>query len=195
MSICSGDNKNIENHRVEKKREIIYVDAGSINSENFRISLYHMNSNTIHIMELKNRKNNSEAEKYAIYYAIFYIKKYGYTNCMILSDNQSAVQDKIILSLLKELKIQLSWIPREINQTADENCKLPPTLANSEFNMLHLFIELSKKAYGDDCSEKNLNIERKNLQAEVEKLKTKIKNQATQINNLKNKMESVKGGV
>jgi hypothetical protein len=48
-----------------------------------------MNNDDIHIMELENIENNSEAEKYAIYYAILYIKKNSYANCMILSDNKS----------------------------------------------------------------------------------------------------------
>ena len=53
---------------MESKREIIYVDAGSINSDNFRICLYHLNNNDIHIMELENIESNNDAEKYAIYY-------------------------------------------------------------------------------------------------------------------------------
>jgi hypothetical protein len=146
-----------------------------------------MNNDDIHIMELENIENNSEAEKYAIYYAILYIKKNSYANCMILSDNKSAIQDKILLALSKDLSIQLSWIPREINSIADTNCKLLPTLDISDFNILTLFIELSKKAYVHDISDKTLKTGVEKSQKEIEKLKIKIKNQATQLTNLKKK--------
>ena len=172
---------------MESKREIIYVDAGSINSDNFRICLYHMNNDDIHIMELENIENNNDAEKYAIYYALLYVKKNNYSQCMILSDNQSAIQDKILLALSKDLHIQLSWIPREINKIADKNCKLPPTLDSGEFNILHIFIELSKKAYEKETSKKNSKDEVEKFKQEIEKLKVKVKNQATQINGLKKK--------
>ena len=172
---------------MESKREIIYVDAGSTNSDNFRICLYHMNNDDIHIMELEDIENNSEAEKYAIYYALLYIKKNNYNNCMILSDNQSAIKDNTLLALSKDLHIQLSWIPREINKIADENCKLPPTLDNGEFNILNLFIELSQKAYEKEAPKKNPKDEVEKLQQEVEKLRVKVKNQATQLTFLKNK--------
>ena len=172
---------------MESKREIIYVDAGSTNSDNFRICLYHINNDDIHIMELEDIENNSEAEKYAIYYALLYIKKNNYNNCMILSDNQSAIKDKTLLALSKDLHIQLSWIPREINTIADANCKRLPTLDSSELNMLTLFVELSKKAYINNAPEKSLKVEVESLQQEVEKLRVKVKNQATQLTFLKNK--------
>ena len=35
-------------------RQIIYVDAGSTNSKNFRISLYDKSNNVTHIIELFN---------------------------------------------------------------------------------------------------------------------------------------------
>ena len=152
------------------------MDAGSTNSDNFRICLYHMNI-----------ENNSEAEKYAIYYALLYIKKNNYSHCMILSDNQSAIQDKTLLAFSKDLHIQLSWIPREINKIADENCKLLPTLESGEFNILNLFIELSKKAYVKETPKKNPKDEVEKLQQEVEKLRLKVKNQVTQINALNKK--------
>jgi len=46
---------------LESKREIIYVDAGSTNSDNFRICLYPMNNDDIHIMEVE--KLQQEVEK------------------------------------------------------------------------------------------------------------------------------------
>ena len=47
---------------------------------------------------------------------------------MILCDNKSAVEDKIIMALSKECSIDISWIPREINHVADKVCKLDTTL-------------------------------------------------------------------
>ena len=170
---------------MESKREIIYVDAGSINSDNFRICLYHMNNNDIHIMELENIESNNDAEKYAIYHAILYIKKNNYNRCIVLSDNKGAIQDKTLLALSKDLHIQLSWIPREINTIADANCKALPTLDSSERNMLTLFVELSKKAYSYDTPVKSSKVEVEKHQQELEKLRLKVKNQATQINALR----------
>jgi len=167
-------------------RQIIYVDAGSKNSENFKISLYDKNNNATHIMELSDIANNTEAEKYAVFYAIFYIYKNKYTNCMILCDNKGAVTDKIIMALSKECNIDISWIPREINKVADKVCKLDSTLKNSDFYTLDLFVQLSRKAYVIPRSNSNFQLEITQLEKEIEKLKIKIKNQATQLTNLKN---------
>ena len=173
-------------------RQIIYVDAGSTNSKNFRISLYDKSNNATHIMELFNIDNNNEAEKYAIFNAIFYIYKNNYTYCMILCDNKSAVEDEIIIALSKECKVDISWIPREINKVADKVCKLETTLKDRDFYTLDLFVKLSKKAYSIKPSNINLQTEITKLKKEIQVLKTKVKNQATQITNMKNNKVKVK---
>lgn len=169
---------------MENERHIIYVDAGSTNSENFRISLYDTRNNATRIMELFDIKNNSEAEKYAVFYAILYIYKNHYAHCMVLCDNKSAVNDKVINALSKEYNININWIPREINRVADKVCKLDSTLKMSDFYILDFFVKLSRKAY----SIENINseIQTAPLHNQIEKLKIKVKNQATQLTNIKN---------
>ncbi len=167
---------------MESKREIIYVDAGKVD-ENFRISMYHVEKHRTLIMDLVDIKDNNEAEIYAIYYAIFYINKYEYKNSIILSDNKTATQNNILNALARYLKVQISWIPREINQIADKNSKLEPTLDRYEFNTLRLFIDLSQKAYIQHDTLQEI----EKLKKEKEKLSIKVKNQATQITNLTKK--------
>jgi len=174
---------------MEDKRRIIYVDAGNENSDNFKISLYDMTSNATHIMELLEIKDNNEAERYAIYYAIFYIYKNNFSNCMILSDNKGATQDKVIALLLNDLDIQISWIPREINKIADKTCKREATLKENDFAILTLFIKLSKKAYKKDetpIQDDKLKIQE--LETRMKKKDEKIKNQKNQINHLRKKI-------
>lgn len=178
-----------------KERRIIYVDAGNKDSEVFKISLYDVESNATHIMELVEVDDNNEAEKYAVFYAIFYINRNNIDNCMILCDNNSAVVDNTIKTLAKKLKISISWIPREINKIADKTCKLDSTLKDSDFNTLKLFIDLSIKAFvKDDVGQENKQNEIDKLKEQImkhkeqiEKHKEKVKNQATQINALKKK--------
>jgi len=170
---------------MENRRHIIYVDAGSTNSKNYKIALYDSQTNATHIMELDEIENNSIAEQYAIFYAIFYIYKNNYKNCMVLCDNQSAVTNKIITALAKACSIKISWIPREINHIADKTCKLEATLKESDFYSLDLFVKVSSKAYDSTTSDTILKQEISQLKQEVNNLKVKIKNQATQLTNMK----------
>jgi len=170
---------------MENRRHIIYVDAGSTNSENYKIGLYDSQTNVTHIMELAEIENNSMAEKYGLFYAIFYIYKNNYDNCMVFCDNQSAVNDKIINALAKACSIKISWIPREINRIADKTCKLEATLKESDFFSLDFFVKLSSKAYASTASDTSLKQEISQLKQEVNNLKVKIKNQATQLTNMK----------
>lgn len=173
---------------MENERRIIYVDAGSTNSDDFKISLYDIVSNATHIMELTAINDNNKAEKYAVYYAIKYINENNFDNCMILCDNKSAVNDKVIISLSNHLNIKISWIPREINKIADKTCKLDSTLKDTDFNTLRLLVELSLSAFKNaDDTEKKLKNEINKLEEQAVKLKLKVKNQATQITNLKKK--------
>lgn len=173
----------------QNQRKIIYVDAsGSDNNKKFKISLYDKLKHAIYIMDLGELDNSSLAEKYAIFYAIFYIQKHQYNNCMILSDNKSAVTDKIIMALSNDLKINISWIPREINEIADKVSKMDPTLKDIDLNILKLFIHISNKAYSPYLSiDKNLlNIKIENLEEEISKKNSKINNQKKYIaNNLR----------
>ncbi len=62
------------------KREIIYVDAEGDKENGYKISLYHMNTNEKQNMELRGVNDMAEAEKYAVYYAMFYIEEMGCDN-------------------------------------------------------------------------------------------------------------------
>ena len=191
------------NNLVESKRSrrLIYVDASGVeNNTIFQISLYDKDNNATSILKLDEVENSSEAEQYAIFYALLYIKKYNYVGCHILCDNQSAVNSKIVQILSKEYSIGVSWIPREANVIADKIAKLEPTVKESEWNILKLFVELIK----NQCHNMNdVKAEQKTeinaLKETIEKQKatidlrnTKISNQAKQINSLRATKEKVK---
>jgi uncharacterized protein (DUF342 family) len=148
-------------------------------------------------MDLNDIKNNTQAEIYAIYHAIFYIDKYKYENSIILSDNQPATKNSILVELAKHLNTQISWIPREINKIADKNSRLEPTVNEYNLNILKRFIDLSERAFASSHSlllkyEQmilNLTQEIEKFKKEKQDLQKKIKNQANEINNLKNKLK------
>lgn len=177
------------NHLPESKRprRLIYVDASGVQkNSSFKISLYDKENNLSSILQLNEIDNNTEAEAYAIFNAIFYIKKHNYCRCHILCDNQSAVESKIIQFLAKEYSIGISWIPREANIIADKISKLEPTLKETEWNLLNIFVELVKKqCHNKSEIDEKKKIEIKVLKEQVEKLKIKISNQAKQLNSLK----------
>ncbi|MEA1953520.1 MAG: hypothetical protein U9O24_03960 [Campylobacterota bacterium] len=183
----------ISNANSNNKRRLIYVDAsGEENNTKFKISIFDPEKNATHTLQLLDVDNNNEAEKFAIFYAVFYIKKHAYTNCHILCDNQSAVNDVIIEKIAKKYFIGVSWIPREANQIADKISKLEPTLKEKEWNLLELFIDLVREHKDMEIDNNDELIQKYKL--EIEQLKKtidtknkKIKNQATQITQLKSK--------
>ncbi|MEA3315488.1 MAG: hypothetical protein U9Q30_06515 [Campylobacterota bacterium] len=87
--------------------------------------------------------NSTEAEKYAIYYAIYYTQKYNYNNIHILCDSQSAVNSEDLKRITKKYKIGLSWIPREANVIADKVSKLEPNQKEPQLNILEFIIDLN----------------------------------------------------
>ncbi|CAA6818868.1 MAG: Unknown protein [uncultured Sulfurovum sp.] len=185
----------------KKSRRLIYVDASGIeNNKIFKISLYDKDNNATFTLQLDEIKNNSEAEQYAIFYAILYVKKYNYFECHILCDNQSAVNSKIIQFLSKEYAIGISWIPREANVIADKIAKLEPTLKETEWNLLKVFVELVKnQCHNAKYTQVEQNKEISALKDKIEKQQTtielrnnKISNQAKQINALRTTKEKVK---
>ena len=168
-------------------KQIIYVDAsGTSDNTVFKISLYDKDKNATHILQLKDVKNSCEAETYAIYYAVIYIKKHNYKKCHILCDNQSAVNNEIIQNLSRDYKIGITWIPREINMVADKISKLEPTLKDKEWYILKLFVDIySKKSKsGEDKDIKSLKDEIIKLETTIKNKNTKIANQSKQITNL-----------
>ncbi len=167
----------------ENKRRIIYVDAsGKENNTEFKISLYDPEKSLTSVLKLHDCTNSSEAEKYAIFHAIFYIKKYDYKNSHILCDNLSAVNDKYIQKASKELNVNLSWIPREINIIADKISKLEPTLKEKEWNILKLFVDLYRREDIGTTIQKDDELIKKQLQ-EIVKLKKELEDKKTKITN------------
>ena len=177
----------------KRPRRLIYVDASGIeNNSIFKISLYDKENNLTSVLQLDEIENSSEAEQYAIFNAIFYIKKHNYFGCHILCDNQSAVSSKMIQFLSKEYHIGISWIPREANIVADKISKLEPTLKETEWNLLNMFVELIKKQCHNIKEIEAEQIKEISLLKEkIEKQKTKISNQTKQINSLKIKNKGV----
>lgn len=184
----------------KKRRELIYVDASGKDNKEFKISLYDIERNATLNLFIGEVDNSTEAEKYAIYYAIYHIKKYDYKNGHILCDNLSATEDDLLVKLKNRYKIGLTWIPREANKIADKTSKAESTAKKEEANILKFIISLSKSSsfkevvkskdeISDNEEKEILSLKNKivELQKSIETKNQKIKNQATQINNLKNK--------
>jgi len=173
------------------KRRIIYVDAsGKENNSEFKISIYDPEKNLTDVLQLHECSNNSEAERYAIFYALFYIKKYNYKNTHILSDNLSAVNDKYIKKSSKELGITVSWIPREINLIADKMSKSKPTLKEKDWNILKLFVDLYTREELLNNNSQNINVE--NLTKQLLNAKNKIDEQTKAIKSKNNQIAQLK---
>jgi len=173
------------------KRRIIYVDAsGKESNTEFKISIYDPEKSLTHILQLRECNNNSEAERYAIFYALFYIKKFNYKNTHILSDNLSAVNDKYIKKASKELGITVSWIPREINIIADKMSKSEPTLKEKDWNILKLFVDLYTREEFLNSSFQNSNEE--DLTKQLLNAKNKINEQKKVIKSKDNQIAQLK---
>lgn len=182
-----------------QKRLLIYTDASGHNqNKDFVIALHDPGRGATLSLQLKNVKTSNEAEKYAVFYAILYIKKYNLLNCHILCDNKSASEDNILTNLCKNYKIGLSWIPREINVIADKMSKNEQNLKDEELNLLVFFIDLFKNVkLTSEPTLPDVNIEKLNneidkLKNKIDKLNKKNENQAKQINNLKIKAQNKK---
>ncbi len=172
--------------KISKKRNIIYVDAaGKDNNTSFKISMVDVENEQNHVLEIRDVTNNTEAEKFAVFYAIFYIEKHGYENCHILCDNQSAVSDSIIQKITYKYAIGISWIPREVNGLADTLATQEPTIDELEWNQLRLFISLLREPLNSSEIIVKQKKEIEELKNSLEQKKQKIKNQTTQLNNFK----------
>ena len=130
-------------------RRIIYVDASfnNIDSE-AKISLYDKEINKLDTLLITNISNSNEAEKYAILNACIYIKKKNIENrkIHILNDNLTATKDKKILKICQYFEVNISWIPREINEIADKGSKLDINIKEEESNNLKLFYDILIKS-------------------------------------------------
>ncbi len=131
--------------KVSNVRRIIYVDA-SFNNETkkSKISLYDKKIDKLEILLLDRPTNSSEAEKYAIVYACLYseLNNMNGEKVHILNDNSGAVANKKILDICKNFNITLSWIPREINEIADNGTKMDDNIDIKDVKILNLFYEL-----------------------------------------------------
>ena len=130
---------------VSSGRRIIYVDATFNKDTNeSKISLFDPEINQKNILVLNKPSSISKAEQCAILYGCLYVKKMGIENrkVYILNDNQAAVNNTKIINVCKKLNIGISWIPREINEIADEGTKSDTNMGNEESNILSLFYEL-----------------------------------------------------
>ena len=159
-----------------KKRKLLYIDTFSDKKKStYKISIFEQYKNAIYTLELKNVYKQKEANLYAIYYAILYIKKHEYKNYHILCDNKKAVNSEIIQRMIERYDIGLSWIPREANVIADKIATLEPTLEEKEWNLLKIFVELIENS--DQHKIRSLTDEIKKLKRIVEKQSKKLKKQ------------------
>jgi len=185
----------MEIEKVVNKRRLVYVDAsGFEDNTKYKISMFDPDKNATHVLELKDIDDNNIAEGFAVFYAIFYIKKHDYNNCHILCDNLSAVNDKYIIALAQKYKIGISWIPREANIVADKVAKLDPTLKEKDWNTLKLFIDLVLQKDVSEIEEKE-NLEIKNLKLKIDELKKAILTRNEKITNQTNQIKQLRGKI
>ena len=185
----------MEVEKIVNKRRLIYVDAsGFEENTKYKISMFDPDKNATHVLELKDIDDNNVAESFAVFYAIFYIKKHNYSNSHILCDNKSAVNDKHILALTRKYKIGISWIPREANIVADKVAKLNPTLKEKDWNTLKLFIDLVLQKDASEIEEKE-NLEIKNLKLKIDELKKAILTRNEKITNQTNQIKQLRGKI
>ncbi|MFK5975993.1 MAG: hypothetical protein QM493_05760 [Sulfurovum sp.] len=126
-------------------RRIIYVDA-SFNQETKEstISLFDQEINKLDTLKTDAPPSSSKAEIYAVLYACLYVRKNGIKDrkIHILNDNYHAVTNTKIEKLCKDMNINISWIPREINVIADKGTKQESNIKISTSNVLEFFYEL-----------------------------------------------------
>jgi predicted nucleic acid-binding Zn-ribbon protein len=153
------------------------VDASKKNDEIYSIALYDPQINRTSILDLNNIKNINEAELRAIFYAVYYVIKNDFKNIHILSDNQNAAKNNIIIDICKKYKIGVSWIPREINKVADKICKLDSTVKDVEHNIFNFFINVifeNTIINSDNDKDRQLNDENQKLNKKIDNLNKKI---------------------
>ena len=154
-------------------RRILYVDA-SFNSETkqSKICLYDKELNKLDTLTTNIPTSSSIAERYAIVYACLYAKKYNLLNnkIHILSDNYSATINPKIKDLCSRLNISLSWIPREINEIANNGTQNECNIDNEYINVCNLFYELimeinieNQKTIETQVENQNINNNEKNI--------------------------------
>ena len=132
-----------ENNRLV--RRIIYVDASfNKDTKESKICLYDVDENKMDTLTTKIPTSSSFAERYAIVYACLYVKKINILDkkVHILNDNYSATTHTKIKELCSILNISISWIPREINQIADEGTQNNCNVDIEDSNICDLFYEL-----------------------------------------------------
>lgn len=153
----------IENN-IRPVRRIIYVDASFSNeTKESKICLYDVDENKIDTLITKKPTSSSFAERYAIVYASLYAKKLDILDkkVHILNDNYSATTHTKIKELCSILNISISWIPREINQIADQGTQNNCNVDVEDANICDLFYELmieKDMAKKDLVNEKQVNI-------------------------------------
>lgn len=127
------------------KRKIIYVDASfHKNNKNNAIGLYDVCRGYSISLNVNHLNTSSECELYAIYYAFYYIIKFGYKNCHVLSDSLQSANNKLVRKMFLSYNIGLSWIPREINTIADDLSKSEPVNRVDELSIVNLLFDYSK---------------------------------------------------
>ncbi len=176
-------------------RKLIYVDASSKrDSEHsiYKIALYDKVRDKGIVLRLKQQipKNITEAEKFAIMYAVIYIIQRGNENYHILSDNQSAVDDAKIQKIVQHYRIGLSWIPREANLIADDlSRKNIKKKKSKNVNLLYFFMDMIKGHFEfipENDDEKIKKIEE--LSRELDDIKNRMNNQKRHLAALQKKL-------
>ena len=119
-----------KNGNTRRGKNLIFVD-GSFQGypRKSKIALYHKNIHRTLNYGIENTTTSNFTEEAAILNAIIYIAKHKLKGkTFIFSDNKSSVEkinkDPIFEPLLRHLSFELVWIPRELNQIADQTTKI-----------------------------------------------------------------------
>lgn len=136
-------NEMIQTSRIEKSKNIIYVDASSLKGR-YKIGLYDKTNKIKHTLELGQSVGYiGEAELCAVLYGLMYIQKSNNPNRHILmNDCEAAVSNKKLVEIGQELNTKLIWIPREINK-ADKVAKGKINKKKKVWRDLNFFMKIA----------------------------------------------------
>jgi len=157
----------VTENNIRPSRRILYVDASFCNeTQESKICLYDVDENRIDTLSTKLPTSSSFSERYAIVYGCLHAKKLNISDkkIHILCDNYSATVHTKIKELCSILNISISWIPREINQIADNGTQNNCNVSIEDSNICDLFYELmieNDKGNKDTLNTKQVKINEK----------------------------------
>lgn len=128
-----------------KKRKLIYTDA-SYYKDKTTIALYDKHINRGFVLKVNNKKfkikSNYDSEMLAVIHAVIYVQKKNYKKYYILTDSKAVADSKTALKLKERFGVNISWLPREANEIADQLSRLKKNTSRENINLLRFVYEL-----------------------------------------------------